>query len=85
VDYTTVQEAAEALGLSIRGVRERIERGEMQAQRMGARLWVIPRDEVERWRGRGKLKPGPKPRGKEDDRDRLAKGRQSRQIKQERD
>jgi excisionase family DNA binding protein len=57
----TVQEAAEALGLSIRGVRERIERGEMQAQRMGARLWVIPRGEVERWRGRGKLKPGPKP------------------------
>ena len=56
----TVQQAAEALGLSRRGIQERIERGEMAAERMGARLWVIPVEEVERWKGKGKLKPGPK-------------------------
>ncbi len=56
----SVQEAADALGISRRGVLSRIERGEMQAQRIGSRVWLISRSEIERWRGLGKLRPGPK-------------------------
>ena len=62
MEYMTVQQAAEALGMSRRGVQERIDRGEMRAQRLGARVWAIPVDEVERWKGLGRLKPGPKPK-----------------------
>ena len=58
----TVQQAAEALGMSRRGVQERIERGEMRAERAGARLWLIAREEVERQRALGRRKPGPKPK-----------------------
>ena len=58
----TVREAAEALGMSMRGINERIERGDMRAERLGARVWAIPRDEVERWRQLGRQKPGPKRR-----------------------
>jgi excisionase family DNA binding protein len=61
MDYMTVQQAAEALGMSRRGVQERIDRGEMQAERAGARLWLIPITEVERWKSMGRQKPGPKP------------------------
>ena len=57
----TVQQAAEALGMSRRGVQERIERGEMRAERLGNRVWAIPREEVERWKALGRQKPGPKP------------------------
>jgi excisionase family DNA binding protein len=56
----TVADAARELGMSARAILNRIQRGEMQAQRMGARLWVVPRVEVERWREVGRLKPGPK-------------------------
>jgi len=62
MEYMTVQQAAEALGMSVRGIRERIERGDMRAERLGPRLWAIPRDEVERWQAMGRQKPGPKPR-----------------------
>ena len=58
----TVAQAAEALGMSPRGIRERIDRGEIQAIRVNRRLLMIPLAEVDRWRGRGRLKPGPKPR-----------------------
>lgn len=58
----TIAEAAKALGMSEVGVRLRIRRGDMRARRMGARLWVIPAEEVERWRKLGKQRPGPKPR-----------------------
>ena len=61
-EYLTVEEAAAALGMSARAIRNRIERGDMQAQRLGARLWAIPRAEVERWHERGRLHPGPKPK-----------------------
>ena len=61
MDYLTVSQAAELLGISPRGVRQRIDRGEMQAVRVNPRLLMIPREEVERWQGRGKLKSGPKP------------------------
>ncbi len=59
-DYLTVSEAAGILGLSVHGVRKRIERGEMTAVRVNARLWLIPRAEVERHRAIGRLQPGPK-------------------------
>ena len=61
-DYLTVIEAAAALGMSERALRNRIERGDMQAERAGARLLLIPRAEVERWQQIGRLKPGPKPK-----------------------
>ena len=57
-----VAEAARELGLTRRAILARIERGEMRAERVHPKLWLIPIDEVDRWRGRGKLKPGPKPR-----------------------
>ena len=58
--YMTVREAAVAMGISARALRNRIERGEVRAERVGPRLLLIPHDEVERWRGRGTLKPGPR-------------------------
>jgi len=61
MDYMTVTEAAQALGLSVHGVRARIERGELRADRPSPRLWLIPREEVERVRAEGRHKPGPKP------------------------
>ncbi|MGE3597360.1 MAG: helix-turn-helix domain-containing protein [Dehalococcoidia bacterium] len=55
-----VPEAAQALGMSVSGVRTRLERGQMQGKRVGPRLWLIPRDEVERWKTLGRQKTGPK-------------------------
>ena len=57
-DMLTVAEAAEELGLTVRGVQERLLRGAMRGERLTPRMWVIPREEVERWRGKGKMKPG---------------------------
>jgi excisionase family DNA binding protein len=59
--YMHVAEAARELGLTRRAILARIERGEMRAERVHPKLWLIPIEEVDRWRGRGKLKPGPKP------------------------
>ncbi len=59
-EYLTVSEAAGVLGLSVHGVRKRIERREMTAVRVNARLWLIPRPEVERHQALGRLSPGPK-------------------------
>jgi excisionase family DNA binding protein len=61
MEYVTVAQAAAVLGLTPRAVRNRIERGEMAAERLNARLLLISRDEVERQRARGRQKPGPKP------------------------
>lgn len=58
-DYMTVTEAAGVLGLSVHGVRSRIERGELKAERVNPRLWLIPRAEVERHQQIGRMKPGP--------------------------
>ena len=58
----TVAEAAEALGIDPSVVRRRIRLGEMQARRVGPRLYLIPADEVARPKAMGTLKPGPKPR-----------------------
>jgi excisionase family DNA binding protein len=64
-EYLTVAEAAKELGLSARAIHKRIAEGVMRAERFGALVWMIPTDEVDRWRGRGKLKPGPKRQTKE--------------------
>ena len=57
-DMLTVAETARALGLSERGIQDRLRRGTMRGIRIGQRLWVVPRDEVEAWQEKGKLRPG---------------------------
>ena len=64
-DYLTASEAASMLGLPLRTVRYRLQRGIMRGVAVNPRLWLVPRAEVERWRGEGKLRPGPKPRSAE--------------------
>ena len=64
--YMHVAEVARELGLTHRAVLARIARGEMKAERVHPQLYLIPTEEVERWRGRGKLKPGPKRRSEDD-------------------
>ena len=59
----TVTEAASVLGLSGAAINKRLQRGEMRGVKVNARLWLIPPDELDRWRGKGKLKPGPKAGG----------------------
>lgn len=59
----TIEAAAAALGISASTVRARLQRGVMRGERAGQRMWMIPRDEVERWRSRGRLAPGRKPTG----------------------
>lgn len=61
-EFVRVVDAARILGMSVSGVRTRLERGQMQGKRVGPRLWLIPRDEVERWRERGRQRTGPKPK-----------------------
>lgn len=63
----TVDEAAAALGMKADGVRKRIQKGQMQARRVGARLYLIPSEEVERWRELGRQRPGPKPKADDQD------------------
>jgi excisionase family DNA binding protein len=63
-DVMTIPDAARELGMTPAGVWKRIKRGEMKATQPSPKLWLIPRKEVERWRDRGKLKPGPKPGSK---------------------
>ena len=61
----TVSEAAAVLGVSAAAIAKRLQRGDMRGVKVNPRLWLIPADEVERLRGQGKLKPGPKPRRSE--------------------
>lgn len=58
----TVAETAQELGLTVRGVQTRLLRGQIQGELVTPRLWLIPREEVERWKPIGKLKRGPKPK-----------------------
>jgi len=60
-ELASVAEAAAALGISARAVTKRIAAGHMAAERVG-RDWVITRAEVERQRGLGALKRGPRRR-----------------------
>jgi excisionase family DNA binding protein len=59
--YFSVSEAAARLEMSVRGLRARIERGEMSAGRVGRRVWAVGEDELQRWQVFGRQKPGPKP------------------------
>lgn len=52
-----VADAAREMGISRRALQDRIARGDVKAERMNPRLWLVPRAEVERWKGRGKMKP----------------------------
>jgi excisionase family DNA binding protein len=61
-EYMTVNQAARVLGLAPVTVRLRLRKGIMRGERLG-RDWLIPREEVERWRDVGRLPSGPKPRG----------------------
>ncbi len=63
-EYRTVNEAARELGISHSAMHARIQRGDLQVLRVNARLLLIPVGELEQWRGKGKLKPGPKPGSK---------------------
>ncbi len=63
-EYLTVKQAAAELGLSDVGIRRRIQRGDMHAERIGRKTLMIPLPEVERWRALGKLPPGPAPRSR---------------------
>ncbi len=63
----SVREAAQEIGISERALQRRIRTGIVRAQRVGARVWVIPLSEVDRLRGSGRLKPGPKPRTRDAD------------------
>jgi excisionase family DNA binding protein len=57
----TVGEAARELGLSVRAVQRRLEHGLLSGRNVGGRVWLIPREEVERAKVAGRLRPGPKP------------------------
>ncbi len=59
--FMSVAEAAEAMGVNPRTVLHRIAAGTIKAERLDARTWVIPAEEIERFRGQGRLKSGPKP------------------------
>ena len=54
----TVTEAARVLGLHPTTLQRRLESGVMHGERVHTRLWLIPRDEVERWRDKGRLPAG---------------------------
>ena len=57
-DMVTVREAARQLGISPLAVQQRIANGEMEAVRITARLLLVPRSEVERWKAVGRRKGG---------------------------
>jgi len=63
LDIMTVAEAAKELGLSERTVQDRLQRGVMRGRRIGERVWVVHRNEVEKWKQRGKIRPGRPRRG----------------------
>lgn len=58
----TVTEAARVLGLDVATVRRHIEHGYMRAEKVHPRLYLIPSEEVERWRATEKPRRGPKPK-----------------------
>lgn len=67
--YVSVAQAAELLGISARAVRDRIDRGELHAHLLNARLLLIPRAEVER------QQPGPHKRGRKPGQKRSSRAR----------
>jgi hypothetical protein len=61
--FVSVEEAAILLGITPRAVLYRLRAGTMQGEKLGAKVWAIPRTEVARLQGQ-RLKPGPKPGSK---------------------
>ena len=59
--FVSVTEAAEAMGISLTALYDRIRNGTVRAERLGRRVLLVPESEVERLRGQGRRKPGPKP------------------------
>jgi excisionase family DNA binding protein len=57
-DMFTVAETAQALGLSVRAIQDRIRKGEMAAEKITPRLYLVHRNEIERWKPVGKRKGG---------------------------
>ena len=62
----SVTEAAQELGLTRRGVLLRIQKGQMAAERVGPKFYLVPRAEIERWKAIGKRKGGRPPKTKAD-------------------
>lgn len=56
----SVQEAARILGVHENTIRYRLERGLMRGERVLGRVWLIPRDEVDQWKDKGRQRPGRK-------------------------
>ena len=57
-DHMTVTEAARELGIHPTTLQRRLDSGVMRGERVHPRLWLIPRDEVDRWRDKGRLPAG---------------------------
>jgi excisionase family DNA binding protein len=57
-DYLTIKEAAAILGVPGRTIAYRLQKGFMRGEHVNPRLWLIPRAEIERWKGRGALPRG---------------------------
>jgi len=62
-EFMSVSDAAAAIGISVTALYDRIRAGQVQAQRVGQRVLLIPAAEIERLRGTGRMKPGPKKPG----------------------
>jgi len=60
--FMSVQEAAEAIGVSGPYVRQLLLKGDLTGQKLGERTWAIPASEVERFKKRPLPTTG-RPRG----------------------
>ncbi len=58
----TPAEAAQELGITVRAVQHRLKTKLMHGENYGGRLWLVPREEVERAKTAGRMKPGPRSR-----------------------
>ena len=63
-DRMTVPEVARELGISPSTVLYRLKAGLLSGENYGGRVWLIPREEVERAKMAGPVKRGPKPGAK---------------------
>ena len=55
-EFLTAADVAVALGVPKRTLVYRLSRGIMRGTLVAGRLWLVPRAEVEHWRGRGPMK-----------------------------
>ncbi len=64
-DEMTAAEAADELGLTLRGVQYRLKRSILTGRLVAGRVWLIPRAEVDRAKREGRLPPGPRRKPRE--------------------